>query len=87
MKLRLQYASLGSKQFCNTDPLPFARAKGAPVPKSLHSTSVLMEAIMMNWPEMLHHTEEWADGFLAGAVTVSLIGIAWAVFFLLAHSI
>jgi hypothetical protein len=87
LKLRLQYASLGSKQFCNTDPLPFARAKGAPVPKSLHSTSVLIEVAMINWPEMLHHAEEWADGFLAGAATVSLIGIAGAALVLLVHPI
>jgi hypothetical protein len=83
----LQYVSLGSKQFCNTDPLPFARVKGAPVPKSLQSTSVLMEAAMMNWPEMLHHVEEWADGFLVGAVIVSLIGIAGVAFLLLVHPI
>jgi hypothetical protein len=23
---------------------------------------------MINWPEMLHHAEDWAAGFWAGAV-------------------
>ena len=46
-----------------------------------------MEISMMNWPEMLRHAEDWANGFLAGAATVSLIGIAGAAFVLLVHGI
>ena len=46
-----------------------------------------MEAAMINWPEMLHHAEDWANGFLAGATTVSLIGGAGAAFVLLVHAI
>ena len=42
---------------------------------------------MMNWPEMLHHAEEGADGFLAGAVTVSLIAISGAALMLFVHAI
>jgi hypothetical protein len=43
---------------------------------------------MMNWPEMLRHAEDWANGFLAGAATASLIGIvATAAFVLLVRTI
>jgi hypothetical protein len=31
---------------------------------------------MINWPEMLHHAEDWAAGFWAGAGAASLIVIA-----------
>ena len=48
---------------------------------------VIMEISMMNWPEMLRHAEDWANGFLAGAATVSLIGIAGAAFVLLVRTI
>jgi hypothetical protein len=34
---------------------------------------------------MLRHAEDWAYGFLAGATTVSLIGVAGAAFVLLVH--
>ena len=40
---------------------------------------------MINWPEMLRHAEDWANGFLAGATTVALIGVAGAAFVLLVH--
>jgi hypothetical protein len=46
-----------------------------------------METAMINWPEMLRHAEDWANGFLAGATTVSLIGVAGAAFVLLVHAI
>ena len=72
----MQYVSLCPKQFCNTDPLPFAR-QGSPR-SPLQSTSIPMEVAMMNWPEMLHHAEEWAAGFWAGAGAASLIVIAGA---------
>jgi hypothetical protein len=38
---------------------------------------------MINWPEMLRYAEDWANGFLAGAATISLIGIAGVAFVLL----
>jgi hypothetical protein len=31
---------------------------------------------MINWPEMLRHAEDWADGFWAGAATALLVVIA-----------
>jgi NhaP-type Na+/H+ and K+/H+ antiporter len=31
---------------------------------------------MVNWPEILRDVEHWADGFLTGAVTASLIAMA-----------
>jgi hypothetical protein len=31
---------------------------------------------MINWPEMLHHAEDWAAGFWAGAGAASLMVIA-----------
>jgi len=42
---------------------------------------------MFNWPQMLRYAEDWADGFLAGAATVSLIGIAGAAFVLLVRTV
>ena len=41
---------------------------------------------MINWPEMLRHAD-WANGFLAGATTISLIGVAGAAVVLLVHAI
>ena len=29
---------------------------------------------MINWPEMLHHAEDWAAGFWAGAKAKARIG-------------
>jgi hypothetical protein len=46
-----------------------------------------MEIAMINWPEMLCHAEDWANGFLVRAAIVSLIGIAGAAFVLLVHPI
>jgi hypothetical protein len=46
-----------------------------------------MEPAMINWPEMLRQTEDWAKGFWTGAATVSLIGIAGAAFVVLARAI
>ena len=90
LELHLQYVSLGSKQFCSADPLQFAH-RGSPQITAARilaqSTSVLMETAMINWPEMLRHAEDWANRFLAGAGTVSLIGIAGAAFVLLVHPI
>lgn len=42
---------------------------------------------MINWPEMLHDTEDWANGFWAGAATTSLIVIVGAAVALLSHAI
>jgi hypothetical protein len=47
----------------------------------------LMERAMINWPDMLRHAEDWADGFWTGAATVSVIGIAGIVLVLLVHTI
>jgi hypothetical protein len=33
---------------------------------------------MINWPEMLRHAEDWADGFWTGAVTTFAIGVVAA---------
>jgi hypothetical protein len=33
---------------------------------------------MLNWPEMLHHAEDWAAGFWAGACAVSVMMIVGA---------
>ena len=30
---------------------------------------------MINWPEMLRHAEDWANGFWTGAAAASVIGI------------
>jgi hypothetical protein len=50
-------------------------------------TPFLWRMQMFNWPEMLRHAEDWANGFFAGAATVSLIGIAGAAFVLLVRTI
>ena len=50
-------------------------------------TLVIREFTMINWPEMLRHAEDWADGFWAGAASVSLIVIAGATFALLVRAI
>ena len=42
---------------------------------------------MIDWPEMLRNAEDWANGFWAGAATVSLIGIAGAAVVLFVHAI
>jgi hypothetical protein len=42
---------------------------------------------MINWPEMLRHTEDWAAGFLAGAAAASLIVLAGAAMVLLAPGV
>jgi len=44
-----------------------------------------MEAAMINWPEMLRGTEDWADGFLTGAAATSLIVIAVGAVLLVVH--
>ena len=31
---------------------------------------------MINWPDLLRDAEHWADGFLTGAATASLIAMA-----------
>jgi hypothetical protein len=31
---------------------------------------------MINWPDILRDVEHWADGFLTGAATTSLIAMA-----------
>ena len=42
---------------------------------------------MINWPEMLHHAEDWANGFWTGAVTTFAIVIVAASAALLTHVI
>ena len=42
---------------------------------------------MINWPEMLHHAEDWAAGFWAGAGAASLMVIAAAGMVLLIRGI
>jgi hypothetical protein len=51
------------------------------------SFSVITEPAMINWPEMLHHAEDWAAGFWAEAGAASLIMIAGAGMVLLARGI
>jgi hypothetical protein len=46
-----------------------------------------MEHPMINWPNMLHDMEHWADGFLTGAAATSLIAIAGVAIVLLARAI
>jgi hypothetical protein len=46
-----------------------------------------MEHPMINWPNMLHDIEQWADGFLTGAAATSLIAIAGMAIVLLARAI
>ena len=41
---------------------------------------------MINWPNMLHDMEHWADGFLTGAAATSLIVIAGVAIVLLARA-
>jgi hypothetical protein len=42
---------------------------------------------MINWPEMLPHAEDWADGFWTGAVTTFAIAVVAAGAVLLSHVI
>ncbi|MGC2200251.1 MAG: hypothetical protein WA633_08930 [Stellaceae bacterium] len=42
---------------------------------------------MINWPEMLHHAEDWANGFWTGAATTFVLGIVAAAAALLSHAI
>ena len=41
---------------------------------------------MINWPEVLSHAEEWADGFWTGAASASLMLIAGAAFVVLVRA-
>jgi len=50
-------------------------------------TPVVMELTMINWPEMLRHAEDWANGFWSGATSASLMVIAGVAFVLLVRSI
>jgi hypothetical protein len=42
---------------------------------------------MMNWPKIPRDLEHWADGFLTGAATASLIAMAGAAIVVLARAI
>jgi hypothetical protein len=42
---------------------------------------------MVNWPEMLRHAEDWANGFWNGAATASVIGIVAVAAALISHAI
>jgi hypothetical protein len=50
------------------------------------SPALEMEHLMINWPNMLHDMEHWADGFLTGAAATSLIAIAGVAIVLLARA-
>ena len=60
---------------------PRCRTKSPPM------NQVIVDPAMINWPEMLHHADGWADGFWAGAATTSLIAIAGAALVLFGHAI
>jgi hypothetical protein len=49
-------------------------------------SSFRMEHPMINWPNVLHDMEHWADGFLTGAAATSLIAIAGVAIVLLARA-
>ena len=42
---------------------------------------------MFNWPEMLHHVEDWAKGFWTGAASASIIRIVAATVVLISRAI
>ena len=42
---------------------------------------------MINWPEMLRHAEDWANGFWTGAATTFALGIIVVAAALLTHVI
>jgi hypothetical protein len=44
-----------------------------------------VEVPMINWPEIFRDVEHWADGFLAGAASASLVAVAVAAIVLLAR--
>ena len=46
-----------------------------------------MEVAMINWPVMLRHADDWADGFWAGAASASIVGIVAAAVALIGHAI
>jgi hypothetical protein len=46
-----------------------------------------MERAMINWPELLSHTEDWAKGFMTGAAVASATMIAGTVMVVLARAI
>jgi hypothetical protein len=46
-----------------------------------------MEPAMINWPEILHHAEDWAAGFWVGAGAASLMVIVGGAVVLLARGI
>ena len=52
-----------------------------------HSLPLSWSLQMFNWPEMLSHAEDWADGFWARATSASLMLIAGAAFVLLVRTI
>jgi hypothetical protein len=55
--------------------------------KSPPMNQVIVDPAMINWPEMLHHAEDRADGFWAGACATSLIAIARTALVLFGHAI
>ena len=42
---------------------------------------------MFNWPEMLHHVEDWANGFWTGAATALVMGVVAAAAALISRAI
>jgi hypothetical protein len=38
---------------------------GIRLPRKTEFAAAVMELAMFNWPEMLRHAEDWADGFWA----------------------
>jgi hypothetical protein len=53
----------------------------------LKNAPLTMEIAMVNWPEMLRHAEDWANGFWNGAATASVIGIVAVAAALISHAI
>jgi hypothetical protein len=60
---------------------------GIRLPRKTEFAAAVMELAMFNWPEMLRHAEDWADGFWAGATSASLMLIAGTAFVLLVRTI
>ena len=42
---------------------------------------------MINWPKMLRHAEDWANGFWTGAASTLIMGSVAAAVALISHAI
>jgi hypothetical protein len=55
----------------------FESNRSAPgAPAAIATFALIKEHPMINWPDILRDVEHWADGFLTGAATASLIAMA-----------